>query len=99
MKYPDQGCLQNDILVNVAIVKVTTSKKFPESQLGKITSHPRFLRYLGTCLNPISLSEINIVSDFFVGASVGVSTKVSDELLNTNKKEPKIQTLLASQKQ
>ena len=67
-----QGCF-GETLVNVKIVKMTkTSKKFPESHLGKLIGHPRFLRYLGTCLNPISLDEINIVSDFYVGATMEV---------------------------
>ena len=69
-----QGCF-GETLVNVKIVKMTkTSKKFPESHLGKLIAHPRFLRYLGTCLNPISLDEINIVSDFYVGATMEVRT-------------------------
>ena len=47
-------------------------KKFPETQIGKITAHPRFLRYLGSCVNPATHEEICIVSDFFVGASLEV---------------------------
>ena len=65
-----QGCL-NEILVNIKVVQMT-AKKFPETQLGKITTHPRFVRYLGSCVNNAIHEEIFIVSDFFVGASLDV---------------------------
>ena len=43
----------------------------PESQLGKITAHPRFLRFLGTCINSSS-HEVFILSDYVAGVSLEV---------------------------
>ena len=43
-----------------------------ESHLGKITAHPRFLRFLGTCIDSSS-NEVFILSDYVAGISLEVS--------------------------
>lgn len=43
-----------------------------QGQHGFMTSHPRFLRFIGCCLEPEDLKRIYILSDFALGANLKV---------------------------
>ena len=49
-----------------------------DKNLEKLTQHPRYVRYLGTCFNPSKL-EAYVITDFVAGCTIQVRSGITLE--------------------
>lgn len=53
-----------------------------DQEIDQLTSHPRYVRYLGTCFNAVK-KEAYVITDFVAGATIQVSYAENCNIKNT----------------
>ena len=78
LRYFEKGYLDT-IAISIYIISLSESSyatvkreiMAKDKDLGKLTLHPRYIRYLGTCFNPSKL-EAYVITDFVAGCTIQV---------------------------